>query len=319
MKITILDGYVLNPGDLSWQSIEALGQCRIHERVAAGAILEAAQGADALLTNKTPLSKATIDALPELKYIGVLATGYNVVDTEAARARGIPVTNVPSYGPESVAQMAMAHVLNLSRRVAHHAQTVRDNRWADNQDWCYWDFPQIELTGKVLGIVGLGTIGLATAKIAQAFGMKILAIRKSDQPMPEGIQVASLDRIFEQSDFISLHCPLTEDNEKLVNQARLEQMKPTAFLINTSRGPLVDEDALYQALKANRIAGAGLDVLTQEPPSPDNPLFTLDNCHITPHLAWATQAARRRLMDTAIGNLSSWMQGNPINVVNLRE
>ena len=319
MKITILDGYVLNPGDLSWQSIEALGQCRIHERVAAGAILEAAQGADALLTNKTPLSKATIDALPELKYIGVLATGYNVVDTEAARARGIPVTNVPSYGPESVAQMAMAHVLNLSRRVAHHAQTVRDNRWADNQDWCYWDFPQIELTGKVLGIVGLGTIGLATAKIAQAFGMKILAIRKSDQPMPEGIQVASLDRIFEQSDFISLHCPLTEDNEKLVNQARLEQMKPTAFLINTSRGPLVDEDALYHALKANRIAGAGLDVLTQEPPSPDNPLFTLENCHITPHLAWATQAARRRLMDTAIGNLSSWMQGNPINVVNLRE
>lgn len=316
MKITILDGYVLNPGDLSWQSIEALGQCRIHERVAADAILEAAQGASALLTNKTLLSKATIDALPELKYIGVLATGYNVVDTEAARARGIPVTNVPSYGPESVAQMAMAHVLNLSRRVAHHAQTVRDNRWADNQDWCYWDFPQIELTGKTLGIVGLGTIGLATAKIAQAFGMKILAIRRSDQPMPDGIQAASLDRIFEQSDFISLHCPLTEDNEKLVNQVRLEQMKPTAFLINTSRGPLVDEDALYHALKANRIAGAGLDVLTQEPPSPDNPLFTLDNCHITPHLAWATQAARRRLMDTAIGNLSSWMQGSPINVVN---
>lgn len=316
MKITVLDGHALNPGDLSWQAFESLGEFRVHDRVATDAILDAAQGADVLLTNKTPLSQATIEALPDLKYIGVLATGHNVVDSQAARARGIPVTNVPSYGPESVAQMAIAHVMNISRRVAHHANTVRNFRWARNQDWCYWDFPQIELSGKTFGVVGLGTIGLATAKIAQALGMKILANRKSDTPMPEGIERASLDRIFKESDFISLHCPLTEATDKLVNQARLEQMKPTAFLINTSRGQLIDEEALYLALKGYQIAGACLDVLTREPPLSSNPLFTLQNCHITPHIAWATQAARRRLMDTATENLSSWIQGNPINVVN---
>ena len=317
MKITVLDGYALNPGDLSWQAFESLGEIQVHNRVEPDAIIEAALEADVLLTNKTPLSAATLEALPNLKYIGVLATGHNVVDSIAARARGIPVTNVPSYGPESVAQMAIAHVMNISRQVAHHASTVRNFRWAQNQDFCYWDFPQIELNGKTLGIIGLGTIGLATAKIAQALGMKILANRKSDQPMPEGIENASLDQIFEQSDFISLHCPLTEDTEKLVNQERLKQMKSTAFLINTSRGQLVDEGALFQALKDHRIAGAGLDVLTQEPPASDNPLFTLENCHITPHIAWATQGARRRLMDTAVQNLTSWMQGTPTNVVNL--
>lgn len=316
MKITVLDGYALNPGDLSWQAFESLGEIQVHDRVASDAILDAAQGADVLLTNKTPLSQATLEALPDLKYIGVLATGHNVVDSAAARARGVPVTNVPGYGPESVAQMAIAHVMNISRQVAHHASAVRNFRWARNQDFCFWDFPQIELTGKTLGIIGLGTIGLATAKIAQALGMKILANRKSDKPMPENIERSSLDRIFEESDFISLHCPLAEDNEKMVNQARLNQMKPTAFLINTSRGQLIDEGDLYQALKDHRIAGAGLDVLTQEPPASDNPLFTLENCHITPHIAWATQAARRRLLNTAAENLSSWTQGNPVNVVN---
>ena len=316
MKITVLDGHALNPGDLSWQAFESLGEIRVHERVTANGILDAALGADALLTNKTPLSQSTLEDLPDLKYIGVLATGHNVVDSIAARSSGIPVTNVPSYGPESVAQMAIAHVMNISRQVAHHASTVRNFRWAQNKDWCYWDFPQIELSGKTLGIIGLGTIGLNTARIAQALGMKVIANRKSDKPMPEGIEKASLDQIFERSDFISLHCPLTEDNEKLVNQNRLAQMKPTAFLINTSRGQLVDEDALFQALKDHRIAGAGLDVLTQEPPASDNPLFTLENCHITPHIAWATQAARRRLMDTAAQNLASWINGTPTNVVN---
>jgi len=316
MKITVLDGYALNPGDLSWDAFDQLGQCTIHDRVSEDAILETAKGADALLTNKTPLSESVIKALPDLKYIGVLATGYNVVDVDAARERGIPVTNVPSYGPESVAQMAIAHVFNFSRQVAHHASAVRNFRWARNQDWCFWDFPQIELTSKTFGVVGLGTIGLATAKLAQALGMKVIANRKSDAPMPEGIERVSLDRIFSESDFISLHCPLTPENEKMVNAERLEQMKPTAFLINTSRGQLIDEDALYQALKECQIAGAGLDVLTKEPPEADNPLFTLENCHITPHIAWATQAARSRLMNTAFENLSSWANGSPKNVVN---
>ena len=316
MKINVLDGYALNPGDLSWKAFEELGDFETNDRVSADSILEAAKGADVLLTNKTPLTRETIAALPDLKYIGVLATGYNVVDVDAARERGIPVTNVPSYGPESVAQMAIAHVFNFTRQVAHHASAVRNFRWAQNNDWCFWDFPQIELTKQVFGVIGLGTIGLATAKIAQALGMTVIANRKSDSPMPEGIERASLDRIFSESDFVSLHCPLTADNEKMVNAERLRQMKSTAFLINTSRGQLVDENALYQALKECRIAGAGLDVLTQEPPESDNPLFTLENCHITPHIAWATQAARSRLMDTAFENLRAWISGSPTNVVN---
>ncbi|OUW18218.1 MAG: glycerate dehydrogenase [Opitutales bacterium TMED158] len=317
MKITVLDGYALNPGDLSWSDFESLGECVVHDRVAKEDVVAAATGADILLTNKTPLTRETIEALPNLKYIGVLATGYNVVDVDAARERGIPVANVPSYGPESVAQMAIAHVFNISRQVSHHASAVRNFRWARNKDWCFWDFPQIELVDKVFGVVGLGTIGLATAKIAQALGMRVIATRKSDTPMPEGIERVSLDRLFAESDFLSLHCPLASDNEKMVNAERLAQMKPTSFLINTSRGQLVDEDALYQALKDRQIAGAGLDVLTQEPPEADNPLFTLENCHITPHIAWATQSARARLMNTAFENLSSWQKGNTVNAVNL--
>ena len=276
-----------------------------------------AADAELVLTNKTILDRAVIAALPKLQYVGVLATGYNIVDAQAARQRGIPVCNVPEYGTPNVAQATFALLLELTNRVGHHAQTVRDGRWCSSPDFCYWDFPQVELFGRTLGIVGLGRIGQAVARIAAAFGMQVLAF---DQFPPttvaDGVRFADLDAVFRDSDAVTLHCPLTAENRELVNAARLAIMKPTAYLVNTARGGLVNDADLAQALNAGRLAGAGLDVLSIEPPVQDNPLLAAKNCLVTPHIAWATQAARGRLIRTTVDNVRAFLQGRPINVVN---
>ncbi len=317
MKIVVLDGHTLNPGDLSWKDLEAFGECTVYERTAPKDVVRRAGGAEIALTNKTVLSADIIGRLTKLQYICVLATGYNVVDVEAARQRGIPVSNVPTYGTESVAQMVFAHLLNLTQNVAHHARTVRDGRWAACPDFCYWDTPLLELRGLTMGIVGFGRIGRATAKLARAFGMKVMAYDVAElSQMPEGCEAAELNDVFAKADVLSLHCPLTAQTEKLINTERLSLMKPTAFLINTSRGPLIDEQALADALNGGKLAGAGVDVLSTEPPSKDNPLPRAKNCHITPHIAWATRAARERLLRVTIDNVTAFVAGKPQNVVN---
>jgi glycerate dehydrogenase len=317
MKIIVLDGYTLNPGDLTWDDLEALGECLIYDRSAPEQIIPRAIEAEIILTNKTVLSAKTIGSLMKLKHISVLATGYNIVDIEAARERGIPVSNVPSYGTESVAQMVFAHLLNLTQNVAHHAQTVQEKQWSSCPDFCYWITPLVELQGLTMGIVGFGRIGRATAKLAQAFGMKVIAYDiTSPSGMPEGCEMVKLDDIFRKADVISLHCPLTPDTANLINKQRLALMKPTAFLINTSRGPLIDEQALADALNSERLAGAGLDVLSIEPVTKHNPLLAAKNCFITPHIAWATQAARKRLLQVTIDNVTAFLAGKPQNVVN---
>ncbi len=316
-RIVCLDGFTLNPGDLSWSGLEALGRLTVHDRTPPDQILARAEGAEIVLTNKTLLDRETIQNLKALRYIGVLATGYNVVDVEAARERGIPVMNVPAYSTRSVAQMVFAHLLNLTHHVGGHAQTVREGRWSVSPDFCYWDWPLIELDGLVMGIVGCGRIGQATARIAQAFGMKVLACRATSRP-PEGSGVESvqMEELFRRSDVVSLHCPLTPATRGLVSAERLALMKKTAFLINTSRGPLVDETALAEALNGGRLAGAGLDVLSTEPPPPDHPLLRAKNCFITPHIAWATHSARSRLLEAAVENVRAFQEGRLQNVVN---
>lgn len=317
MKIVVLDGYTLNPGDLTWKGLEALGECTIYDRSAPEDTIERASGAAIVLTNKTMMSADIIDRLDDLRYIGVLATGYNVVDVEAASACGIAVTNVPTYSTDSVAQMVFAHLLNLTQNVGGHGQTVRDGRWSSCQDFCYWDTPLIELAGLIMGIIGFGRIGRATARLATAFGMKVIAYDIArPQEVPEGCEMVSLDEVLQRADVISLHCPLTPATEKLINGERLAMMKKTAFLINTSRGALIDEQALAEALNSEQIAGAGLDVLSTEPPEEDNPLLAARNCHITPHIAWATLAARKRLLNVAVDNVRAYLAGKPQNVVN---
>lgn len=317
MKIVILDGHTLNPGDLSWEALQALGECEVHDVTAPDDIVSRAADAEIVLTNKTVLSAETIARLPTLKYIGVLATGFNVVDVEAARERGIPVTNVPTYGTASVAQMVFAHLLNLTQHVAEHARTVRDGRWSKSDHFCYWDYPMIELSGKTMGIIGFGRIGQATSQLALAFGMNVVVHDLVVSPDAlAGVRHADVDSVFRNSDVVSLHCPLTDETDRLVNTNRLKLMKPTAFLINTSRGPLVDEQALADALNEGRIAGAGLDVLTIEPPVESNPLPRAKNCYVTPHIAWATHSARSRLLDTVVGNLQAFLSAEPTNVVN---
>ncbi len=317
MKLVILDAYTTNPGDLSWDELRALADCDVYDRSSPEQVVPRAADAEMVLTNKTLVDRAVIDALPKLQYIGVLATGYNIVDVQAARQRGIPVCNVPEYGTPNVAQATFALLLELTNRVGHHAQTVRDGRWCSSPDFCYWDFPQVELSGLTLGIVGLGRIGQAVARIAAAFGMQVLAF---DQFPPttaaDGVRFADLDTVFRDSDAVTLHCPLTADNRELVNAARLAVMKPTAYLVNTARGGLVNDADLAQALNAGRLAGAGLDVLSIEPPVPDNPLLAAKNCLVTPHIAWATQAARGRLIRTTVENVRAFLQGRPIHVVN---
>jgi glycerate dehydrogenase len=317
MKIVVLDGYTLNPGDLSWKDLEALGDCTVYDRSAPEQVVSRSAEAEVILTNKTVLSAETIDSLSKLQYIGVLATGYNVVDVEAAGKRGIPVSNVPTYGTESVAQMVFAHLLNLTQNVAYHAQTVKDGKWSKCPDFCYWDTPLVELQGLTIGIIGFGRIGQATARLANAFGMKVIAYDiTSPSEVPEGCEMVQLNDIFQKVDVISLHCPLTPDTNNLINEERLALMKPTAFLINTSRGPLVDEQALADALNNERLAGAGIDVLSVEPATEHNPLTTAKNCFITPHIAWATKAARIRLLQVAVDNVAAYLAGKPQNVVN---
>jgi len=314
MNIIVVDGATLNPGDLSWEALGALGSYQVYPRSTPVEARERCRDAEAVITNKVVFDRAVIAALPKLKYIGVTATGYNIVDVAAAAERGIVVTNVPTYGTASVAQMVFALLLELTQHVGHHAATVREGRWAKCDNFCYWDYPLIELAGLTLGIVGCGRIGQATARLADAFGMKVIG--HDAFPFPAGpIAPVTLDELLAQSDVVSLHCPLTPETQGLINAARLSLMKPSAFLINTSRGPLVNERDLADALNAGRIAGAGLDVLSAEPPKPDNPLLTAKNCVITPHIAWATRSARQRLLETSIDNLGAFLAGNPRNVV----
>lgn len=316
MKIVVLDGYGLNPGDLSWEEMQALGELTVYDRTAPAELAERAAGAEVLITNKTVITAGDMAALPALKYIGVLATGYNVVDVAAAKGRGIVVTNIPAYSTASVAQMVFAHLLNITQRVGHYAYANRHGRWANNPDFCFWDTELTELADKKIGIVGLGNTGQATARIASAFGMQVCAYTSKPQTaLPEGIKKMELDELFSQCDVVSLHCPLTPETKELVNARRLAQMKPTAILINTGRGPLVNEQDLADALNRGTIAAAGVDVLSTEPPRYDNPLLTARNCFITPHIAWATREARIRLMDIAVANLKAYIGGQIINNV----
>lgn len=316
MKIVALDGYAANPGDLSWDELKALGECVIYDRTAPEEVLERAADAEVVLTNKVVITADMMAALPQLKYIGVMATGYNIVDIDAARERGIIVTNIPSYSTASVAQMVFAHILNIAQQVQHHSEAVHQGRWTASKDFCFWDTPLIELRGKKLGIVGLGNTGYTTARIAIGFGMEVYAYTsKSSFQLPPEIKKMELDQLFSECDIISLHCLLTDKTRELVNAARLKLMKPTAILINTGRGQLVNEQDLADALNNGQIYAAGLDVLSQEPPKADNPLLTARNCYITPHIAWASAAARDRLMGILLDNLKGYIEGKVINNV----
>lgn len=316
MKITILDGYGLNPGDLSWDWLNKYGEVKIYDRTSPSELMERAADADAIFTNKVVINAETLSSLPNLKYIGVLATGYNIVDVKTAKRLGITVTNIPAYSTDSVAQMVFAILLTITNRVEHYAVENRKGRWSNNPDFCYWDSPLMELAGKTLGIVGLGNIGKAVARIANAFGMKVVAFTsKKQEELPVGIQKVTLDQLFSESDVLSLHCPLTPETNNMVNAERLNLMKPTAILINTGRGPLIDEQAVANALKAGKLGAFGADVLSSEPPAEDNPLLSAPNAFITPHIAWATVEARRRLMEICEGNLSAFVSGTPRNVV----
>ena len=316
MKIVVLDGHTLNPGDLSWSGLENLGVCTVHDRTPPDLVVERARGAAIVLTNKTIINADTIAQLPDLQYLGVLATGYNVVDIEAARRRGIPVTNVPAYSTRSVAQATFALLLELAQHTGHHARTVRDGRWCASLDFCYADTPLVELDGLTMGLIGYGSIARMVAEIARSFGMRVIACRQSDKATGDATRLADLESLLRESDVVSLHCPLTADNHNLLDARRLALLKPGALLINTARGPLIDEQALADALDAGQLAGAGLDVLAVEPARPDNPLLQARNCLITPHIAWATGAARRRLMDQVVANVRAFLDGSPTNVVN---
>ena len=317
MNIVTLDGYTLNPGDLNWDGFNAFGKVTVYDRSDADEVVERAQDAEILLISKILMTEEVFAALPKLQYLGVIATGFNVVDLKAARARNIPVTNIPTYGTQSVAQAVFAHLLTFTNQISHHDHTVRkEKKWTHCPDFCYWEGNLVELDGLTLGLVGLGRIGGLTAQIAQAFGMNVIAYDVVQNNPPAGVTFTELEDLFRRSDVVSLHCPLTADNEGLINTERLALMKPSAFLINTSRGPLVDEKALADALNNDRLAGASLDVLASEPPAEDHPLFTAKNCHITPHMAWATRSARSRLMQTAVDNVQAFLDGKPQNVVN---
>ena len=316
MNLTILDAYTANPGDLDWNTLQSLATCSFHDRTPASQVVERAAEAELIITNKTVLNAETIKGLPKLRYIGVLATGYNVVDITAAREQGVVVTNVPGYSTPSVAQLTLALLLEFTNNVGLHAQTVRDGRWSACPDFCYWDRPLIELNGRKLGIMGFGEIGQAVARVAIALGMEVLAHRRNwSQPPPAGVTAVSQAELFAQSDVITLHCPLTPETKEIINAENLGLMKSSAFIINTARGPLVNEADLAEALNSGRIAGAALDVLSTEPPSASNPLIGAKNCFITPHIAWATKESRARLIATATANVQAFLAGNPKNVV----
>jgi len=316
MNIVVLDGYTLNPGDLSWEEIKKMGNCTIYDRTPPELTIERAQDAEAVFTNKVVFNKEIIKKLPKLKYIGVLATGYNVIDIDAAKSAGIIVTNIPAYSTNSVAQMVFAHILHFTQHIALHAKSVSDGDWSESIDFAYWKTPQIELNGKTLGIIGFGQIGQAVAQIGIAFGMNIIFNNRSKKDTGLNVKQVDLDTLLSESDFISVNCPLTPENSGFINKHSIEKMKKTVFLVNTGRGPLINEQDLAEALNNGKIAGAGLDVLSAEPASKDNPLPKAKNCFITPHIAWATIEARGRLMKTATENLKAYIEGKPQNVVN---
>ena len=316
MKIVVLDGFALNPGDLSWNNLKNLGECQIFDRTRPEDVFDRINDAEVVITNKVLIGKLLIDRLPSLKYIGVSATGYNVVDVSAASQRNIVVTNIPAYSTDSVAQLVFSHILNVANRVEFHANSVREGQWTINPDFAYWRTPQMELAGKTLGIIGLGRIGRKVAEIGHAFGMNVIFQNRSQKAeLPDGMAQKSIEEVFSESDFVSLNCPLTAENSAFVNQALLQTMKSTAVLINTGRGGLINENDLAEALNSGKIAAACLDVLSAEPPLSQNPLISARNCFITPHIAWATSEARQRLMDITVENVTCFMTGIPQNVV----
>ena len=318
MKIVILDGHTLNPGDLSWDGLKQFGEVTLYDRTPVDQVVERSKGADAIFTNKTPVSAAAINSLPGLKYIGVTATGYNIVDTQMAREKGITVSNVPGYGTPSVVQLTFGLLLELCLHVQRHSDAVASGRWATSADFCFWDYPLVELSGKTMGIIGFGDIGKQVADVATAFGMKVIGTsrNRTDQSHRSNFKWAEIPELLEQSDVVSIHCPLTPETQGLINKESLQKMKSSAFLLNTSRGPVIIEEDLAEALNSGKIAGAGLDVLAVERPAKHNPLIGAKNCIITPHIAWATKEARSRLMEITVNNLSAYKNGNPVNVVN---
>lgn len=317
MKIVVLDGYTENPGDLSWEKLEALGELTVYDRTPADKVIERIGDAEIVYTNKTPITRETMDACPNIKFISVLATGYNIVDYVAAKEKGIPVTNVPTYGTASVAQFAIALLLEVCHHVAHHDKAVHEGRWESNPDWCFWDYPLIELAGKTMGIIGLGRIGQATGRIARALGMRVIA--RESFPTAAGAEIAEyvdLDTLLAESDVVVLHCPLFPETQGIINKETIARMKDGVIIINNSRGPLVVEQDLADALNSGKVYAAGLDVVSTEPIKGDNPLLTAKNCIITPHISWAPKESRIRIMDAAAENLKAFMAGDPINVVN---
>ncbi|MDR3121155.1 MAG: D-2-hydroxyacid dehydrogenase [Clostridiales bacterium] len=320
MKIVILDGYVENPGDLSWQGLEALGELAVYDRTPfadEAEILRRIGGAEVVLTNKTPLTKAVLDAAPNLKFISMLSTGYNVVDAEAAKAKGILLSNIPTYGTAAVGQFAIALLLEVCHHIGHHDRAVHDGRWESSTDWCFWDYPLIELADKTIGIIGLGRIGQATAKIAAALGMTVLAYDTYESDAGKAVaRYVPLDELLTRSDVVALHCPLFPATEGIINKANIAKMKDGVIIINNSRGQLVVERDLADALNSGKVAAAGLDVVSSEPIKGDNPLLAAKNCIITPHISWAPKESRQRLMDVAVGNVKGYMDGKPVNVVN---
>lgn len=318
MKIVVMDGKGVNPGDMSWKQIQQFGELIVYERTASEEIIDHVGDAEIVLTNKTVFDEDTIAKLKNVKYIGVLATGYNVVDLKAASKRGIVVTNIPAYSTDSVAQMTFAHILNVTNHVDHYARASRDGEWSRCPDFCYWDKPLVELAGKTIGIIGLGNIGMKVANIALNFGMNVIAYTsKKLKEIPNGINKASIDNILSDSDIISLHCPLTKQTRELINKDSIAKMKRSVIVVNTGRGPLVNEEDVANALHNGLIGAYCADVMCSEPPSADNPLFVEQNAYITPHVAWASKEARIRLMDIAEKNIHSFLSGKPINVVNI--
>ena len=316
-KIVVLDGYTLNPGDLSWEGLKNLGDLTAYDRTPPEEVVARIGDAEIVFTNKTLLTAEVLDACPDIRFIGVLATGYNVVDTAAARARNIPVTNVPTYGTDAVGQYAIALLLEICHHVAHHADAVRSGRWTRSQDFCFWDYPLIELSGKTMGIIGFGRIGQSTGRIAKALGMRVIAVDKN--PNSSGAEIAeyvSLDELLAEADVISLHCVLTPETQGIIRKETIEKMKPGVILLNNSRGPLIVEQDLADALQSGKVYAAGLDVVSIEPIRADNPLLNAPNCLITPHISWAPKESRKRLMDIAVNNLAAFLKGEPVNVVN---
>lgn len=322
MRIVVLDGYCLNPGDLEWKGLSDIGECTVYDRTSLtdmDEVISRIGTAEVVFTNKTPMPKVVFEHCPNIRFVGVLATGYNIVDIQSAKEKGVVVTNIPTYGTASVGQFAIALLLEICHHIGYHDKVVHEGRWENNQDWCFWDYPLIELDGKTMGIIGYGRIGQATGKIAQALGMKVLAYDAYHNPEleNENCRYVELEELLHQSDVISLHCPLFPDTQGIINKENISKMKDGVIILNNSRGPLIVEQDLAEALNNGKVAAAGLDVVSTEPIQGENPLLKAKNCIITPHISWAPKESRQRLMDIAVGNLQAYLQGSPVNIVNL--